>query len=265
VIPLSFLSRRNAVVKLAVAMALSLLLFLVLDPVTPVLFLVATIAAGLSLGGIAPRAYARVLAPLAVVGLGFVWTNAFFARTVDPAAPSWYVGPLRATLPGLLFGLAIALRGLAIGALSVTFVLTTDPTDLVVGLIRRARVPFRIAYPMLAAYRFLPFFQDELERIDLARRVRGQLVARGPAGALRRRLGDVVPLFSSAVRRAARIAVAMDARGFAAARDRTYLRASTVTRADIVMALVAFGVALALLGLGALGGWLRLWDGRFAA
>jgi energy-coupling factor transport system permease protein len=252
------------VVKLVIVLALSVGLFLVIDPVTPLLFLGVTTAAGLALGGVTARSYAGVLGPLVLVGLGFVWTNALFARPGAPGAV-WEIGPLQATEAGLRFGLAIALRGLAIGALSVTFVLTTDPTDLVVGLIRHARVPFRLGYPLLAAYRFLPFFRDELDQIDLARRVRGELAPRTPLGAIVRRTGEVVPLLASAVRRAARIAVAMDARGFAAARERTYLRASPLTAADLVFALAALLVGAGLLVLGALGGWLRIWDGRFSA
>ena len=258
------LALRQPAVKVAVVIALSLLLFLAIDPVTPLLFLGLTLLVGWRAGGIAPATYARALAPLAVIGLGFVWTNAFFARTVDPGAPSWTLGPLRATLPGLVFGVAIALRGLAVGALSVTFVLTTDPSDLAVGLIRHARVPFRIAYPALAAYRFLPLFREEVEQIELARRVRGQLLGGGPVTMLVRRLGEIVPLLASAVHRAARIAVAMDARGFASARERTYLRTAPLDRRDAAFALVALAAGTAILAAGAVGGWLRLWDGRFA-
>ena len=260
----SYLGRRQPVVKLAIVLALSLGLFLVIDPLTPLLFVAVTVAAGLRLGRIGARAYAEVLAPLTLVGLGFVWTNAVFAR---PSAPGivWEIGPLRTTEAGLLFGLAIGLRGLAIGALSVTFVLTTGPSDLVVGLIRHARVPFRLGYPLLAAYRFLPFFRDELDQIDLARRVRGELAPRSPIGGVLRRWGEIVPLLASAVRRAARIAVAMDARGFAAARERTYLRDAPLTGRDLMFAVAALGLGVALLALGAAGGWLRLWDGRFSA
>lgn len=263
-IPPSFLARRQPVVKLAVALLLSVLLFFVIDPVTPLLFLCATVVAGLSLGRVGVRAYVGVLGPLALVGLGFVWTNAAFARPADPVMV-WTLGPFRLTLAGLLFGIAIGLRGLAIGALSVTFVLTTDPADLVVGLIRHARLPFRIGYPLLAAYRFLPFFQDELDQIDLARRVRGELAGRSAARDVARRLGEVVPLLASAVRRAARIAVAMDARGVGAARHRTYLRRSPLTPADLAFGIAALAVGSALLAVGAAGGWLRLWDGRFSA
>lgn len=259
----SYLGRRQPVVKMGVVLALSLGLFVVIDPLTPLLFLTVTVAAGVVLGRIGVRAYAEVLIPLAVVGLGFVWTNALFAR---PGAPGdvWEIGPLRATEAGLRFGLAIGLRGLAIGALSVSFVLTTDPSDLVVGLIRHARLPFRFAYPLLAAYRFLPFFRDELDQIDLARRVRGELAPRTPLAGAIRRWGEIVPLLASAVRRAARIAVAMDARAFAAARERTYLRDAPLGARDLTFAAASLGVAGALIALGAAGGWLRIWDGRFS-
>lgn len=259
-----YLGRRQPVVKLAVVLALSFGLFLVIDPATPALFLAATLVAGLTLGQVGARAYAAVLAPLALVGLGFVWTNALFARPSSPGAV-WDLGPLRATEAGLRFGVAIGLRGLAIGALSVTFVLTTDPSDLVVGLIRHARVPFRIGYPLLAAYRFLPFFREELDQIDLARRVRGELAPRTPFSGIVRRSREVVPLLASAVRRAARIAIAMDARGFAAARHRTYLRDAPLTGGDLAFCVGALAAAIALLALAAAGGWLRIWDGRFSA
>ena len=41
---------------------------------------------------------------------------------------------------------------------SLLFVLTTDPTDFVVALVQHWRVPPRIAYASMAAYRFVPLF-----------------------------------------------------------------------------------------------------------
>jgi energy-coupling factor transport system permease protein len=271
--PRAYLERRNPTVKLLAALAVSLLLILVIDPVTPLLFLASTILAGAVLGRVAGGASARALAPLLLVALGFVLTNALFANV--PAGSSdtlWRGGPLRITATGLRFGLGIGLRGLAIGALSVTFVLTTDPTDLVVSLIRHARLPYRIGYALLAGYRFLPFFAQEVEQIRLAQRVRG-ISGRFEGGAPLSRLwagvrapfATVLPLGSSALRRAARIAVAMDSRGFAAARRRTYLRDVRLGWADVLFFAAAVALAVALIALGAAGGWLRLWDGRFSA
>ena len=259
------LSRRNPTVKAGLVFFVSLLLVLVLDPITPLLFLAPTLLAGIALGRIRLGAYLRALAPLLLVGLGFVWTNALFAVT-DTGDTVHALGPLRVSERGLAFGLAIALRGLAIGALSITFILSTDPTDLAVSLVRHARLPFRIVYALLAGYRFLPFFAAEYGNVRLAQRLRGG-VSRGALASLREPFRLILPLLALAVRRASRIGVAMDSRGFSAAepRTRTSYRHVPLGLGDALFALVVVGASGLLFTLSAAAGWLRFWDGRFAA
>jgi len=84
-------------------------------------------------------------------------------------------------------------------------------------------------------------------------------------GRARGAVGGVLPLFADAARRATRIAVAMDARGFAAAGPRTYWREAPVVPADWAFALACLALAGAILAAGAAGGWLRFWNGRFSA
>jgi len=246
---MSALMQRDPTVKLAVVLAISLLLILIVDPVTPALFLALAIAVALA-GGARPKTIARALVPLTVLGVGFVWSNAVFAATQGPA--TWTIGPFHASESGLRFGLAIAIRGIAIGILSLTFVWTTDPTDLVVSLIRHVRLPFRVGYPVLAAYRFLPFFTDEYAQVRLARRVRGAR-PRAPLERVREAVGELVTLLSDATRRATRIAIAMDARGFAAATERTYYREARLARGD---ALLVFGATVATTALLLLSAWM---------
>jgi len=246
---MSALMQRDPTVKLAVVLAISLLLILIVDPVTPALFLALAIGVALA-GGARPKTIARALVPLTVLGVGFVWSNAVFAATQGPA--TWTIGPFHASESGLRFGLAIAIRGIAIGILSLTFVWTTDPTDLVVSLIRHVRLPFRVGYPVLAAYRFLPFFTDEYAQVRLARRVRGAR-PRAPLERVREAVGELVTLLSDATRRATRIAIAMDARGFAAATERTYYREARLARGD---ALLVFGATVATTALLLLSAWM---------
>jgi len=255
------LSRIDPTVKLTATLAISLVLIFVIDPVTPLLFLAVAIAASLA-GGARPVTIARALVPLSLLGIGFVWSNAVFAATREP--PTWTIGPFHATEAGLRFGLAIALRGLAIGMLSLAFIWTTDPTDLVVSLIRHARLPFRIGYPLLAGYRFLPFFANEYAQVRLARRVRGAIPG-GPLGRIREAVGELVTLLADATRRATQIAIAMDARAFAGAERRTYYREARLGAGDLVFVIATTALVIALLGLSAVGGWLRMWNGRFGA
>ena len=250
---MSLLAGRDPTVKLAVVLGISLLLIVIVDPLTPTLFLTIALAVALA-GGARPGTIARALVPLTVLGVGFVWSNAVFAATQGPA--TWTIGPFHASESGLRFGLAIAIRGIAIGMFSLAFVWTTDPTDLVVSLIGHARLPFRIGYPLLAAYRFLPFFADEYAQVRLARRVRGGL-PRGPLGRVREAVGELVTLLSDATRRATRIAIAMDARGFAAARERTYYREARLEWGDALFVLGAVVTTAALLELSSWAGALR--------
>ncbi|HEX9496694.1 MAG TPA: energy-coupling factor transporter transmembrane component T [Candidatus Limnocylindria bacterium] len=256
-------ARRDPAMKLGVALALSLLLVAIIDPITPLLFLGAAWIAAVALGGVPAATFLRTLAPLVVVALGFVWTNALFAIPA-PDDALWRVGPFVASASGLRFGLGIGLRGLAIGAISLAAIRTSDPTRLVVTLIRNARLPYRVGYAMLAAYRFFPLIGDEFNRIRLAQRVRG-VRPHSLAGRARAAVDGIVPLFADATRRATRIAIAMDARGFASARERTYWRVTPVTWSDWLFVLGCLVVAAAILGVGALGGWIRLWNGRFSA
>jgi energy-coupling factor transport system permease protein len=157
---------------------------------------------------------------------------------------------------GVAYALTIFFRLLGFLTASLLFVLTTDPTDLMQALMQIARLNDRFGYGTLAAYHFVPQFDTELATIRAAHRIRGVADGGGPVQAVHRYVGYMIPLLAGAVRKAERVALAMDARGFGAYPDRTYYRASRFSRADL-----GFGVGSALvcagllLGLNAIG-WL---------
>jgi energy-coupling factor transport system permease protein len=142
---------------------------------------------------------------------------------------------------------------LAIVVVSIAFVATTSPTDLVLSLIQNARFPYRLGYGILVAYRFLPMWRTELETIRAAHRIRGVGRRRGE---MRR---YAVPLLASAIRKAERVAMAMDSKAFGAARSRTYYRRLRVTAVDWAMLaatiVVTVGILLALARAGRLVGF----------
>ena len=111
--------------------------------------------------------------------------------------------------------------------------LTTDPVDFVVALIHQGRLPVRVGYAVFAAYRFMPLIQEELDNIRAAHQVRGDTHRPGLIARVRQTFGYAIPLLAISVRRAERVALAMDSRGFGARPDRTYFRSTRLSRADL--------------------------------
>lgn len=218
-----FLYALNPLAKFAAVLPAIFALVFVRDLATPVTFILLAYALLLIGAQLSGRMLVLLLvgipAVLALIALGFgLWT--------DPTHVSHEVTLLRIgdwSFYGgaLLVGAATSLRLGAIIALALIAGLTTTGPDLVRSMVQQLRVPYRIGYTALAAFRFVPRFGQELHVIRSAHRVRGASHGRGPLGAIRRQFGYVVPLLASAIRHAERVALAMDARAFGAYPDRT--------------------------------------------
>jgi energy-coupling factor transport system permease protein len=144
---------------------------------------------------------------------------------------------------GSVAGVAVAARVLAIALPGIVLLATTDPTDLADALAQVARLPHRFVLSALAATRLAGVLTDEWELLGLARRARG-LGGGGPLGRLRDHIGRVFALLVLAVRRATVLATAMEARGFAVSRHRTWARPSRLRPSDAVV--VGYGVLVAV-------------------
>jgi energy-coupling factor transport system permease protein len=126
----------------------------------------------------------------------------------------------------------------------------TDPTDLADALAQKARLPHRFVLGTLAAMRLVGLMAEEWQTIGMARRARG-VGSRGNAlQRLKATLGQSFGLLVQAIRRASRLAVTMEARGFGGGR-RTWARESTysaldlwVLAAGVLMAAAAFVAAI---------------------
>lgn len=228
----SFLHRLNPLSKLAFTLPVAVLVSLIFEPLTPLAIAVVAVLATWGLGRVP---LARVLRPLAfalLLGFGMFWTGALFYAGPGAEAPSLVGGPFHITEASLVYACTMAMRTLAIFAVSSLFVLTTNPVDFVVALIQQGRLPVRVGYAVFAAYRFVPLVQEELGNIRAAHQVRGATTGRGIVARIRQNLGYAIPLLAISVRRAERVALAMDSRGFGARPDRTYFRTTSLTRAD---------------------------------
>ncbi len=257
----SWLRRRNPSMKLAAHLATTLIVTLVFDPFTPLAFTAVAFVAGRLLGRIPVLRLASALTGFWLLGISLVISNALFAHDPAGATMLFAWGPLRGTIEGAMIGLALAERMAAIAAFSIIFTMSTDPTDLVRSLVQQLRMPPRFAYPLLAAYRFLPGLQGEYETIRLAQRLRTGRPARGPIAWFRQQRRVIVPLFAGAIRRTDRVAVAMDSRAFESGARRTCYRRIRVGWPDVALLVATISIGVAILAGSATVGVLRIWTG----
>lgn len=221
--PRAPLAHTHPLAKIAAAFVCMLALFLTIDLVTPTVVLLAEIVS-VPLIGVPPRALLRRALPLFVAAAGIGFFNAL----------------LSGNIPG---GVAIALRVVGIALAGIVALASIDPTELADALVEHLHAPRRFTVGALAAFRLMPLFADEWQTIALARRARGI----ENAGALARIAGFAPmtrSLLVAAIRRATRLAIAMDGRGFADPGCRTLARPRAITVRDWSLVAAALAVAV---------------------
>ena len=252
--PRAPLVRANPVAKLAAALILLTALFLSLDGVTASVVLVGLALtlpfAGLPIGALLRRSWLIGLAAVTVLLANVL----FAAEQAGPALVA--VGPLRIGAGTLVDATGLGLRVLAIAAGGVLAMATTEPTRLADALIQQLRVSPRFALGALAALRLVPLLLAEWQTIGMARRARGVDAGRSPLAAVRLWAGRVVSLLVRAVRRASRLALAMEARGLGAMPCRTNARESSLGIGDVAWIVGAAMLAATAMGVSL---WLGTW------
>ncbi len=217
-----YLHHINPLAKLAAPVVPAIALLFVRDIDTPLTFLALSYLVLLT-GARMTKALALILfvafpLAIAVTGAGLaLWMDA----SQVGGATVFTLGPLIVTTGAVEQGFAAALRLASLIAVSLIAGVTTSGPDLVRASVQYLKLPYRIGYTALAAYRFVPRFKHELSIIRSAHRVRGRHGGRGPIAAIARGWGYMLPLMAGAIRHAERVALAMDSRAFGAHATRT--------------------------------------------
>ncbi|MFC7625981.1 energy-coupling factor transporter transmembrane component T family protein [Microlunatus sp. GCM10028923] len=235
----SVLGRRNPAVKLALLFAVSVATLFLTDPYPLIIGYVSALAA-IRLGARVPwRTLLAAQLPFLAFGVGLVAVNAL-SRPGRELLPEL---PVRVTVEGLTFGVALALRGLVIGVLTIGFLASTPPRDLMVSLVRQARLSPRYAYAILAGHRMLQAMPNRWATIRAAQAVRGPVRRDGrPRFGPRQFARAAFALLVASIRSSERTALALETRGLGD-RPRTVWRPVPLGTADLVL---AGGVALAI-------------------
>jgi energy-coupling factor transport system permease protein len=161
--------------------------------------------------------------------------------------------PLVPTYTGFLYGLSTAMRLDTFLAAGLLF-LTVTRVEEVAYALGRLGVPYTVGFTLTLAFRLVPVFFDAALAVLQAQRCRGLELGRGGlVKRLRRFVPILVPVLIGALRRADRMAMALELRGFNSGRPRTtYLRAQAGA-ADALAGVLAATTTAIYVGLWASG------------
>ena len=165
----SFLHRLNPITKLAAAFLYGIGCILCDSIVMELVFiaLMLLISASAGLGG---RAL-RLTRTLIILGLFMFVLQLFFVRTGEPLLTMR--GFVLITSGGLRSALLLSLRVVATMLPLMLLFAITPMNDLCNALVKRAHVPYRYAFIITTAFRFVPLFSAEFHEIQDAQRARG--------------------------------------------------------------------------------------------
>lgn len=257
-----FLHQLNPTMKAFTIVIIVILLALIFDPITPSILFLCTIILMFVGGKVNWKRYFLYLLPFLLFAFGMFWTTLIFAK--QPDLPGQTITILTFDFPreSFIVALALAVRVLSVAALSLLFIFTTNIVHFILSLIQQLKLSPKIAYGVLAGYRFLPMMKDELKVIREAHRIRGVNQVSTIRGKWSQYKRYAIPLLASAIRKAERTAIAMESKGFTGDRSRTFLKQFTVSGKDwlfLVIMLTLYAVAVyTSYSLG----FLKLYDGE---
>lgn len=238
----NLLDRLNPVTRLGLAILASLPMLISLDWVSSLTMLIGQTLVFLACGIPASLLGRRIAPLLAVAPIGAI-SMALYGRPGGRVWFDWWL--ITVSDRSLSMAAAVFIRILVLGSAAIILIGGTDPTRMADGLAQRLRLPARLVLGTLAGVRMVGLFAEDWRTMVLARRARGL----GDTGRLRRFATMAFALLVFAIRRGAKLATAMEARGFGTDRPRTWARESPLGVADLIGWLVTLAVGAIGLGL----------------
>lgn len=165
----------------------------------------------------------------------------------------WQWGILKISEESIHHGLLLGTKSLTFGLVGFTFLFTVQPVLFFYAMMQQFRLPSKYAYSFIASIRLIPVVVEEIQVRTNALKVRGITFSHGLKGWSERMQAYTVPLFAQSIRRAQRIAIAMEAKQYQMGAARTYFYPTSYSRMDAVF--IAFvmvsvmGVAVLSFGL----------------
>ncbi|MGI5824292.1 MAG: energy-coupling factor transporter transmembrane component T family protein [Bacillota bacterium] len=210
--------------------------------------LVLTVILGLTvlillLGGVKTGDMLRQAKGILYMIIALFIVQCVFVRTGEPLIA--LNGFTLLTAGGLTTAASVCLR-FVILVMSALILLTGDSRDYLLALVQM-KIPYEIAFMVMAAVHFLPILKEEALDVYYSVQLRGTEIKKAPfSKKIKCYCKICLPILVGAVNRAKRMATAMEARGFRSRPQRTYRRRLRLKVKDTAVIVAAPAAAIAL-------------------
>lgn len=228
----SFLHQRNPMIKLLLIVMMTIIVCLSYFPVLPSITFFLVFTTTWLAGKIPLKNLLRRLLMFIVISLLFMISMMILRGLNGESGIVYRLWVFRWTEKDIIHSISLGFRILALVTMSMGFVLTTRPRDLVLSLILQCNISPVHGYATMAAYRFLPELQAQVDSIHLAQEIRGISWNKGIVSRFTSPFRVVLPLLCVAARRGERVACAMESRGLGKSENRTYYKTTEIVKND---------------------------------
>ncbi|MNZ99385.1 Energy-coupling factor transporter transmembrane protein EcfT [compost metagenome] len=240
----SFFHRMDGAVKLIMLLTWTVVTFLFLD---------LRIFAVMLAGGITMLFISRIpmkrMALLFWVLTIFTLVNSVFILLITPRFGSTLTDTNTPLIPigydtinaeTLFYILTLSLKYLTLLPITLLFIFTTHPSRFAASL-NKLGVPYKLAYAVSIAFRYIPDLTQEFKNILNAMQMRGLGISRSDGNLIRRMRNlslVVVPLLQSSLQHIESVSDAMDLRGFGTRPKRTWYMGTPMSPSDKIAVLL---------------------------
>lgn len=237
----SLLNRTYPFVKLIWVFVVAVGLFLFKTPLSGAVMFSLVLILCMAGGRIYPLEILK--SGLVVFGLGFLLM--LFHFFIDPGTVIWSWGFLSISDNGLLQGPVFFFRLSVIVLASFILIWTTDTRDLMTSLVK-AGMPYRYAYTIFLALRFLPLIQKEVDSVKAAHAIRGKATNTSLSHRFKLWQRYVFTILINGIRKAETTADALECRAFGYSHKRTYVKDVYFKKRDLLLIILTVTIEVFL-------------------
>ncbi|MGB6127523.1 MAG: energy-coupling factor transporter transmembrane component T [Psychrilyobacter sp.] len=200
----------NPIIKLICNLLGVILSFMVFTVGGLFLILGFTLIVAMIEGNLTKKSLLKV-SPLLLFGVGVFITNLLWGSGNFSDSFSY---------DNFILGLKLFLRIVIIGSLAMSFLFNIDPNRMLMSLMQNLKLNPGLAYGVMVAFRFFPMMENDMNMIKHARNIR----LGGRKKTFKEKISLPIPLLATNIRRAERVAIAMEGRGFDRFNKRTHYK-----------------------------------------